>query len=663
MKPNQAQAHERMRTSELLSRRRRVSLAACVLLLLLAVIWMGSALARLRQAMSAVQADLDTLETLTAGGLHPVDPQEALALLRTTHRDLETLHAAGRPFLWMAPYLGWLPGYGPDIQAAPALLEIALGVASAGEKMAGSLSFLLNEADVQEPPGRAVTSLHEAKPQITSALLDIQDAQTARERLKGHELSPRVQRWLDRLDRYLPLLEWGARAALVIPELLGVDEARTYLVLVQNEDELRATGGFISGVIRLTVEGGRVLELEFEDSYAVDDLRQPYPDPPDPLREVMLSGLWLFRDSNWSPDFPTSAQAAIALYALGRDVRADGVVALDQHALVLLIEVLGPLEVEGQPEPITAQNVIQAMRQAWSPAGEIDTEWWQHRKDFMAAVLAAVSRRWSDKMDPDTLRLLGRAALQSLEQKHLLIYLEDADAAALASDLGWDGALRPSAGDYLMVVDANVGFNKANAVIKESIAYTVHLDEMDAPRVTLVVQHRHTIEKRRAPCLHEPRYNLTYEQMMDRCYWDYLRVYAPLEARLIDATAHAISGQELLSGRPSPAQVMVGPPEAGHNVFATLLLVGQAETLETRFEYTLAESILRTRDGDTEYALLVQKQPGTQAIPLRVRILLPPGAQVKDSEPEPALLTSSELAYDLTLEQDRSLRIVLRAPP
>jgi hypothetical protein len=631
--------------------------------LLLVVIWIGSTLARLRQAISAVQADLDALETLAAGELLTVDPQGAIALLRTTHSDLETLHETGRPFLWMAPFLGWLPGYGSDIQAAPALLEIALGVTSAGEKLASSLSFLLNETDLREPPGGVVTVLYKARPEITSALLDIQGARAARERLEGHELRPGIQRWLGRLDRYLPLLEQGTRAVLAIPELLGVDGARTYLVLVQNEDELRATGGFISGVARLTIEGGSVVELEFEDSYAVDDLRKPYPDPPTPLREVMLSGRWLFRDSNWSPDFPTSAQAAIDLYALGQDVRADGVVALDQHAILSLIEVLGPLEVEGQPELITSRNVIQAIRKAWSPGDTIDTEWWLHRKDFMAAVLDAVSRQWAGKWDSDTLRLLGHAALQSLEQKHLLVYLEDADAAALMSDLGWDGALRPSAGDHLMVVDTNVGFNKANAAIAESIEYTVHLDKVDAPRASLVIQHKHTIEVQRGPCLHEPRYNLTYEQMMDRCYWDYLRVYAPLEARLTDATPHAISGAALLSGRPSPAEVRIGPPEAGHNVFATLLLVGQAETLETRFEYALPKSILSTRDGDTEYALLVQKQPGTEAIPLRVRILLPPGAEVKSSEPEPNLLTSSELTYALTLEQDQSLRIVLRTSP
>ena len=120
---------------------------------------------------------------------------------------------------------------------------------------------------------------------------------------------------------------------------------------------------------------------------------QPYPAPPAPLLEYMLSELWLFRDSNWSPNVPTSAQTAIDLYAISRDVQPAGVIALDQQAVRLLIEALGPLHVEGYSEPITGQNVIHMARQAWNPGDQPSDDWWPHRKDFMFLVLAGVARR------------------------------------------------------------------------------------------------------------------------------------------------------------------------------------------------------------------------------------------------------------------------------
>jgi hypothetical protein len=626
---------------------------------------MGIALTRLWKAASAVHADLDTLESLAASEAQALDLNQAIDLLHTARADLAALQTTARPFLWLAPYLGWLPRYGPDIQAAPALLEMALDLTAAGEVGLKPLLPLLNQAAGRQEPEQkellkeALVALQAAQPQLQSALSSIQDARAARERLQAGRLSPRVQEWVKRLDRYLPLLEPGVKGTLYLPRLLGVDNPCTYLVLIQNEDELRASGGFISGVARVTIEKGSIIELEFEDSYAVDDFSQSYPEPPAPLLEYMLSGLWLFRDSNWSPDFPTSARAAIDLYTISRDVQVDGVVALDQQAIRLLIGALGPLQVEGYDEPVTGQNAIHMARQAWNPGDEISGEWWRHRKDFMSLVLAEAIHQLERGLDRTALARLASATRRALDEAHLMVYVQDKEAAALMAELGWDGAMLPGRGDYLMVVDANMGFNKANPLVEESLEYAVDLTELDRPRATLIVRHKHLSQQGKALCRHEPRYDPTYEQMMERCYWDYVRVFVPLEAQLVDATPHAVSGLELLSGTPSPARVIVGPPEQGRNVFGTFFLLRRAEALETRFEYTLPRDVLQVQDGGVEYVLTVQKQPGTRGIPLQVRIVLPPGAKVGASEPEPTLATTSELEYALTLERDRVVRVIL----
>jgi len=648
------------------SGRRYLIVTLCLVLLLGGGVWLGSALYRLWMAATAVRADLVAVESLTTNDVQALDLEEATGVLHTTRADLEKLQAAAQPFLWLAPYLGWLPRYGPDIKAAPLLLEIALDLTTAGGEVVAPLTPLLSKATGHGGAGEknlvqeATAALQAARPQLTTALSTIQEAQASFEGLKMDELTPRVRGWVERLDRYLPLLEQGTKGALLLPELSGADGPRTYLVLVQNEDELRATGGFISGVARVTVEGGELLEIQFEDSYAVDDFSKPYPDAPAPLLEYMLSELWLFRDSNWSPDFPTSARVAISLYTISRDVEVNGVIAVDQQAIRWLVGALSPLQVEGYAEPVTEGNVVQIAQRAWEPGDEVAADWWEHRKDFMAALLNAIVRRMEGGLDRAELIRLARAAFGALEEKHLLVYLEDEAAASLVAELGWDGALVCPQGDYLMIVDTNMGFNKVNAVVEESLEYVVDLTDPARPRATLTVRHRHPLEHGESPCRHEPRYDSTYEQMMERCYWDYLRVYVPSGSQLLDATPHPVSDSELLSGRSSPGQVTVGSAEQGHDVFATFLLLRPSEILETRFEYALPQGVLQTRGGASEYTLVVQKQPGTRATPLRVRVLLPPGMELEASEPEPTSMIGAVVEYALTLEADRFLRMTLR---
>jgi hypothetical protein len=455
-------------------------------------------------------------------------------------------------------------------------------------------------------------------------------------------------------------MERAVVGALVLPEALGSGAARTYLVLVQNEDELRATGGFISGVARVTVTNGRLGVMSFEDSYAIDDFSRPYPDPPEPLLEYMLSELWVFRDSNWSPDFPTSARAAIELYAISRTGDVDGVIALDQRAIQALVDAIGPLDVEGAPKPVTGKNVIALARQAWNPGEDTTGDWWRHRKDFMGVTLNAAARRLEQGMTQDDLLKLGRAVVQALDERHLLVLLEDEETSTWLSEVGWDGAMRAAEGDYLYVVDTNMGFNKVNALVQEHLDYAVDLSDPDHPRAVLRVRHQHMLDRLDAVCEHRPRYGETYEDMMERCYWDYLRVYTAPGSQLTNATPHEVPGDALLSGRPSPAEVRVGPHEQGRNVFATLFLLRPRETLETRFEYALPQQALhRTKEG-VEYTLLAQKQPGTRALPLDVRLLLPEGAALVYSDPQPVEASASELRYALSLLTDQTIRAMIR---
>ena len=634
---------------------------------LVALVWLGITAYRGWRAASALLEDLDAIEALASQPLEGLDPAEAVDLLKRTRRDVAEIRTIARPFLWLSPLLGWVPRYGPEIQAAPDLLAIATNLTSAGDDLTTALAPLIARAASKSTTGQddllaeALTTLADAAPQLITAREALGAALAARDRLEVARLSSRVQSWVIKLDRYLPLMEQGVEAALLLPGLLRADGPRTYLILVQNEDELRATGGFISAVAQVTIEDGRIADLQVEDSYAVDDFSQPYPEPPAPLRKYMLADLWVFRDSNWSPDFPTSARAAIDLYAISRDADVDGVIALDQYTIRALVASLGPLQVEGFDNLVTGENVIGLAREAWAPGQDgADYEWWAQRKDFMADVLSAALARVEGGLDGQAMVAAARAGWRAASEKHLLVYLEDAEGAATLRRLGWDGSITSAPGDYLMVVDTNMGFNKVNGIVRQEIEYAVDLRDPSRPTATVVVQHQH-LAAGTGECLHESRYDPTYEQMMQRCYWNFMRVVVPKGTQLLSATPHHVQGSDLLSGQPSPAQVDVAPPEAGREVLATFLLLRKGEALETGFELLLPRTVVRGLEGDGyEYELTVQKQPGTQRVSLRLSVALPPGATLVRSDPSPTSDDGDRVRYALTLETDQAVRIAFR---
>jgi hypothetical protein len=631
--------------------------------MLAVLLWLGNTAHRAWLVARALLDDLDRVETLAAVRFDELDPAVVADLLHTTRRDVEAAEDIVGPYLWLAPHLGWVPGVGGDLQAAPHLLTIAGELSRAGDDVATLLLPILEQAS-DEPGHRAdlvpqvLDTLSASRPGLVAARQAVDRAVRARQELESDKLTARSQSWVAKLDRYLPAFERSVDLALLGPELLGAHGPRTYLLLIQNEDELRATGGFVSAVAEVVVEQGSIVDMRFEDSYAVDDFSQPYPEPPRPLRTYMLADLWLFRDSNWSPDFPTAAQAALRLYEISRDARIDGIIAIDQHAVRLFVGALGPLYITGVDAAVTGDNVLQLARQAWSRGEQdADYDWWLGRKQFMADVLAAAQSRLSGNLDQVTITALGQAGWRALREKHALLYLLDREAAETAARAGFDGSVLAEAGDFLMVVDSNVGFNKVNGLVERETEYSVDLRQPDHPRARLVVRHRNRASA--APlCNHESRYDPTYDQMMQRCYWNYLRVLVRDDTELVSATPHRVDGSYLIGGEPSAGDVEVEPSVRGRAVHGTFLLVPTASEVETVFEFVLSPDVaVPAEDGLVRYTLTLQKQPGTQGENVRVIVTLPPRAVLVASSPAATALESDTVVYDLRLWTDRTIRL------
>jgi hypothetical protein len=314
------------------------------------------------------------------------------------------------------------------------------------------------------------------------------------------------------------------------------------------------------------------------------------------------------------------------------------------------------MQVEGVPENVTGENVLQVAQDQWSRgATELGLDWWLHRKDFMGEIASVAMQRLLIGEGVEPLRLF-QALQQALDEKHMMIYLQDPQSAELLRARNWDGALAqpPAGSDALMVVDSNVGFNKVDPNVERSIRYQVDLGAEGGPKAQLTLTYANRSRRPAGSCIQEARYGDSYADMMDRCYWDYVRVYVPAGSRLLRGPDLPWpAGSLLAQAGQTPQQLpLVAQSEgADRSVWTGFFQLAPGAERTLQFEYTLPPQVLEFgADGLTGYHLWVQKQPGTEAVPLEVQMLLPVDAEVVRATPAGPAAVSTDLRTDRQFE-------------
>jgi len=359
--------------------RSRPILLALLALAVAAVLWAGWKGLRLYRLAMDLRGQASTLAGLASGDIEDFDLAHVHSQIQAARGSADALCGELALFQPLLARLGWVPHFGPLLASAYPAVEYAAALTAAGDELLTGLTPLLESPDgapASSAGERLLIGLQAAEPHLASAEGHFERAVAARSGISLEALPASLAGPLARLDPLLPAAAPALQALQALPQALGAEQPRSYLLLAQNQDELRATGGFISGAGVLALHEGAIQAMELGDSYALDDLSKPYPAPPEPLRRYMQAGYWLLRDANWSPDFPTSATQALDLYQLSTGERPDGVVAFDQTAIQRLLVVLGPVEVPHLQETVTSENVIDFMRQSWgaAPGAEVEPD-------------------------------------------------------------------------------------------------------------------------------------------------------------------------------------------------------------------------------------------------------------------------------------------------
>ncbi len=387
------------------------------------------------------------------------------------------------------------------------------------------------------------------------------------------------------------------------PALTGFSEPRTYLLIFQNNDELRPTGGFIGVYGLITLKDGKVTEWFTADSYALDQPAEAYLDvpAPAPLAEY-VNPYWFFRDANWSPDFPTAAEQLLWFYQQERGAgQPTGVIAFDPTVIERIVDVTGPLTVFDQTlDGSNLSDILQyEVEQGYYERGISRTE----RKAVIAELGSQLLGRLQNLSISETLQVV-RTLEDMLAQKHILVYDRDEVVQNAYSRADWDGRVQQHDSDFLVVVEANMTALKTDRVVDKDIRYQVRWDGDQAIAI-VTIGYEHT-----AP--HDYRTSRLRS---------YVRLYVPQGSQLRNVWGAKPNDRDPGATTPLPPDIIDEFGKTSFGVFTTVEVLQKHRLL---FEYVLPEYVAdQLRDGS--YELLVQKQPGTIGHDLLIEVPLPDG--------------------------------------
>ena len=292
----------------------------------------------------------------------------------------------------------------------------------------------------------------------------------------------------DKLDSFRRYVYFGKTLIDNLEGILGVEEKRTYLVLFQNNMELRPTGGFIGSFALVSFENGRMIDINVQDVYSADGQLKGHVEPPEAIKNYLGEAGWYLRDSNWDPDFISSSKKIE--WFLDKEIgqQVDGVIAIDLEVVKNLLEIMGPVQLDDFGRTIDYKNLYEITQ---SEAEENFFPGSRKKSNFLTALSRSIIISLTENIDKDRM-LFAKSLLSSLEERHVQVFFHNPTIQKIFTELNYDGSISPPICegncfyDYISYVDANVGVNKANYFINRSAIVSVLFDGKKVKRILRV---------------------------------------------------------------------------------------------------------------------------------------------------------------------------------
>lgn len=336
------------------------SVLALILLLLLAVAWVGVRGVMAKNALETSVAKVDSLKTELSSG-------DAAGAERTaTELEQSAAHArslTGDP-VWRAAEI--VPFVGTNLSAVRQVSVIVDEVAKdAVRPVAGVVGDV--GVDAFKPTNGKVdlAPLVKAQPAVAKATTTLAEATRDADRIDTSGTLSAVTDAVDQLRASLSSVSTQAdtanRAVALAPSMLGVSGAKHYLVLFQNPAELRAGGGNPGAVAELTVADGAI---SLGQQASTSDF--PVADRPVLPLSTDTQGLYgsitgeYMQDVTLTPRFDTSAKLAREMWKQKYGDAVDGVLAIDPVTLGYILKATGPVQL-ATGDALTPDNAVQLL--------------------------------------------------------------------------------------------------------------------------------------------------------------------------------------------------------------------------------------------------------------------------------------------------------------
>jgi len=588
--------------------RLRLRLAITLLVVILGVI-AGVQLVSAHDHLETGATDLGRVQSILAH--NPLRTSNSRADLRAAAAEARAQFQSAATDLWLwrpaLDRLSWLPAIGRELAAAWPLAQAGKDGTDAVVKALDGLGGVWDvTAPQRRNPGRLMLvrllrPLERGERQLVQARNDLNSAWSSLGAVPGRTGNTLLDRKVAEARRYLP----AARAAVdwlaAAPSLLGAAGPSHILLVFEDARELRATGGFIGAADYVTIRRGAI-SLRPSGSALPREGDFPLPAPESQYTD---ESTWLFRDSNWSPDFPLSARYERWMYGVDTGRWAPFVVDV-VNAAGDILNATGPLYIPSYHRVVTSTNanaVAQHYIYDTYHTGATESAFDADRVRFLGAFATALVNR-IQSLNVNALLAVGGALHSAIAQQNLLMYDRRPAVEDAINLSGAAGSIPHPAHDLLYIVDDNRSYSKLNPYVRESASYDVSIHPNLSADAALALHYR-VLPSPASIEGYGPYFGTTGTK---HDYQDFVRVFVPPGSVL-----NGSSGLDLWAPRPAYRLTQL----------AGRVLVRARHSATVVLRYRVPAGIFHETNG-TSYVLTIAREPGTDLHAVSVTLRLPP---------------------------------------
>jgi len=259
------------------------------------------------------------------------------------------------------------PKISDQYNTAAKLLDAAQKLSQSAANLSTALeNFQILDAD--QAKLNLTEKLSSLKDTLNLILPDLKIAKNDLLEIDIREIPENFQDKIIMLQEILPVIENNVNQFINYSDLalqiLGQDNFKRYLILFQNNNELRPTGGFIGSYALVDFDRGNIEKISIPGGgpYDLKAGLKVNISAPRPLR--ILNQRWEFQDANWFADLPTSADKLSWFYEKSGGPTTDGIFFINASFVEKLLKITGPIDMPEYNKTITSENFINEIQKS-----------------------------------------------------------------------------------------------------------------------------------------------------------------------------------------------------------------------------------------------------------------------------------------------------------